>query len=326
MGLPVLAKTHQLTTNQSIASAGTTTDAKFLIRTMKDKFKGAALGAWTVVSSSNAVTANTSDHWNANADIVGAAAGVAHSWIVIKQTGIAANFQVLIDITNVSVNQADFYVSPAVGFTGGTTTNAPTASDSSKLFTGITWWNGVSAGNLVYNSDVSTDGTVSRFFVFNANKVAGYFSFSAPQNPVSGWTAPFAMMLFSANGADCLTYNAVNASAPTNMAIRATPVVGPNPTVGLCTVSSEGVAGGTTNTIGQLELVANDASGDFPLVTCGITSVTVGARGRHGNIFDLWWGSTTPVTGDTYPNDATRQFIHLGNIVTPWDGSVPVLA
>jgi hypothetical protein len=46
----------------------------------------------------------------------------------------------------------------------------------------------------------------------------------------------------------------------------------------------------------------------------------------RGLIADLWYGSVTLNTGDTYPNSTARTFVQLGDLVFPWDGSVVVTA
>ena len=49
-------------------------------------------------------------------------------------------------------------------------------------------------------------------------------------------------------------------------------------------------------------------------------------RGRHGEIADLWYGHITAANGDTYPNDATRQFAQFSDVVETWNGTIPLVS
>jgi hypothetical protein len=65
--------------------------------------------------------------------------------------------------------------------------------------------------------------------------------------------------------------------------------------------------------------------GGFLMSTWGVHSEDGVTRGKLGNVIDMWSGLTTATLGDTYPNDATRQFLALGGsagVTIPWDGSV----
>jgi hypothetical protein len=53
------------------------------------------------------------------------------------------------------------------------------------------------------------------------------------------------------------------------------------------------------------------------LFAIGIASNTSTASGRHGVVYDLWWGINSYANGDTYPGDASRQFVQLGDLIVP---------
>jgi hypothetical protein len=63
----------------------------------------------------------------------------------------------------------------------------------------------------------------------------------------------------------------------------------------------------------------NDFNGEWPITTIGLTSQTAGAVGRHGQLFDIWFGSDF-LHGKTYPNTLEKQFAQFHNIVVPWNG------
>lgn len=75
----------------------------------------------------------------------------------------------------------------------------------------------------------------------------------------------------------------------------------------------------------------NDLTDEWELLSIGLVGEMTGGyqatgpsgRGRFGRLFDLWYGSTRRQTGDTYPNDNTRQFAQFGALVVPWNGTQP---
>jgi hypothetical protein len=98
MALPTAVKTHQYDVNVAYAALGTAAaDYKRLLRGIKNTLIGFASNAWTVVGSSSGIAAGLDavDRWSADSDLVQAAAGNAHSWIVLKQAQISANYQLI---------------------------------------------------------------------------------------------------------------------------------------------------------------------------------------------------------------------------------------
>jgi hypothetical protein len=89
---------------------------------------------WTVVSSSNASTTSNSDLWTSTSALTRAAAGTAHSWIVLQNTTLGV--YMIIDYVGTLNYAADVIVSTDAP-TGGTTLNRPTATNTFS-FTG---WN-----------------------------------------------------------------------------------------------------------------------------------------------------------------------------------------
>lgn len=69
---------------------------------------------------------------------------------------------------------------------------------------------------------------------------------------------------------------------------------------------------------------ANDFTGEWPMFPLGYFGVTSGARGRLGTATDLWLGNDGVGNCSAYPNDTSYQFAQYGNLILPWDGTVPV--
>lgn len=83
---------------------------------------------WTVVSSSNATTTSNSDLWTSPAALTRAAAGVAHSWIVLQNTTLGV--YMILDYVHSTVNYVCDVIVSLDAPTGGTTTARPTASNT----------------------------------------------------------------------------------------------------------------------------------------------------------------------------------------------------
>lgn len=94
-----------------------------------------ALGAWTVVGSSNGTVANTSDNWATSADIVSASGAVAHSWIVIQSPDmgmLGGRIWLIIDCNDGAGTVQDFELimcSDQPDLTTPVTTARPTATN-----------------------------------------------------------------------------------------------------------------------------------------------------------------------------------------------------
>lgn len=80
---------------------------------------------WTVISSSNASTTSNSDLWTSTSALTRAAAGTAHSWIVLRNTTLGV--YMILDYVGTLNYAADVVISTDAP-TGGTTLNRPTAT------------------------------------------------------------------------------------------------------------------------------------------------------------------------------------------------------
>jgi hypothetical protein len=321
VALPTLVKTWNYDVNKLYATTGTaTTDYQQTLRGIKNSLKAFASG-WTVVGSSNSVTAglDATDRWSTNGDLVWAAAGNAHSWIVLKQTGLATNFQLCIDLNNASPSAISMVASPNAGFTGGSTTARPTATDEIAALSQDNW---ITSGFVTFTARVhawqSNDGQCTRVVGHIGGVPTLFWIFDKAQAPVTGWT--YAVVAGASKGADgtngVLRY-ADWWSASSWLGGRT-----PNGTFNAY-LSCEGFNGAA---FGANLVIQNELDSNWPLVPMAIVSTTAGSRGRLGSVFDLWYGSTAIGEGDTYPDDATRQFVQFGHFVFPWNGSVPLMA
>ena len=147
------------------------------IRTVKDALIAFASTPWTMRYSCNSVTAGAAgdgvDRITTNANLVWASAGSAHSWIVLRQTGIATNFELLLSCENAHASGTTLMivVSPAAGFTGGTTTARPTATDEVVLNAAAVAWAASAVTALRWHLQQSTDGQCTRIITCAAGSI-----------------------------------------------------------------------------------------------------------------------------------------------------------
>lgn len=354
MALPTLDKTWQFTrtggastTNKRLISTGVplTDQRQALLQIINDMISF-PLSPWTVVGSANGAGSFGMDgvnRWDGLTKLVFATnTGTAHSWIVLQQSGISTKFQICFDLVNASnLSNADgrymdLYVSGAAGFgtanggTDGTNTTRPTATDENPYGTTgnanfIDGGSNVTAHTqeTIISTMQSSDGQAFRCLIrLPGSRYSVYFNCEKPKNPISGWTNPYFgrwTCIVSSSG-DQPTY--ANFNDTSNMRTRVTALGTPTNT-GLY-VGTEGFSGAMA---GQWIVSRNELLDQWELYPTNLYCTSPsGARGRYGKPFDMWWCSTSLSSGETFPSDGSRQFLVVGDIVIPWDGSIPVLA
>lgn len=312
---PSLTKSYQYNVNQAIVNNGPAlSTSQNMIWAIYQALIGFTLFPWTVVSSNN---------FGSAAALVANSNGSAHSWIVLKQVGVSANFQILITLTgNFTIS---VLMSPSVGFTGGTTLLDPTASDSVPILTGANFG---TAGGLSFTQPYklhvmqSTDGAVTRGFITAASGSSGvsvclgFFSFEQPQNPVTGWTNPCVGTWVASTSADILTGNALNTTASAQGR-------------GVSTMALFWTGEASNNVlVNKVLAVPNDLNQEWPQLPVGLFSTTASNRGRHGSLYDVWWGAYNLPTGTQYVGTVASVasqpygFAQFGTIVVPWNGTL----
>ena len=314
---PSLVKSWQFNVNQLLRATGTPgTNSQNLMFALYTSLTTFGSNPWTVVSS-NAFGSAGALTWATN--------GNAHSWVILKQTGIASNFQVLISLNSASNWNISVWFSPSVGFTGGTSTNDPTLpTDVVQVINSNAW--GVNTSDAQYRLHAleSTDGAVTRVLIcsYGGSTVGGictgFLNLEVPQTPVTGWTTPAHVLWLGSSSlvqqtTQGLLYQAANGfgRAASNFTVFWT---GEN-------------FNGTL--VGAAYSAPNDLNGEWVLHPIGLFSNTVGRKGRHGALFDIWWGtwntSFAAFTNGAPFNGATAySFAQFGAIVIPWNGTVPL--
>lgn len=313
---PTLVKTYQFNVNQLITATGAVlTNSRNMLFAIYTALTTFGSTPWTVVNSSGFGSAGALT-WAAN--------GSTHSWVILKQTGISSNFQILISCSNVNSYQMNVWFSPNSGFTGGNATTDPTApADATQILTNAAW--GVSTGDAQYKLHVlqSTDGAVTRVLICSYSSASvggiccGYLSLELPQNPVTGWTNPVHVMWLGSSSVSHVTTQS-NLYANPGAFARATN----NFTLYWTGENFNGTL------IGASYSAPNDLNGEWVVHPIGLFSNTIGSKGRHGSLFDIWWGTWTSSfvafsNGAPYNGAAPYAFAQFGAFVLPWNGTVP---
>lgn len=319
MSLPALSKTWQYSVNNTVTATGVlSTTCRNAIYSIKNALVSFATLPWAVISSSDgAGTSAASDLWASSANVIGNTAGANHSWIRLRQTGIASNFELLLDCISADLGYGTLVISPSAGFvTGGTATDRPTASDEIILINATNWIVTPASNdqNIITNIMQSTDGQCTRIIACSQNIATTFWMFDKPNSPSTGWTNP-SISYAAATAADNPIISNLSSSTPSYKGYGTTSF-----DIGLTSEAN------VVTPLITLLTSLNDFSSTLPLFPLGIVSVTASHRGRHGSVFDLWYTLSSPaVTGDTMPADSSKTFAIFGDIVVPWNGTTPVI-
>lgn len=328
MPLPTLVKAYNYPArNQIFTPTGTTlTDNRTLLLGKKNLLLALSVPP-QVRGSSDSTTASLlavgaagpgTDRWDGITKLVWNNAGSAHSWIVLRWTSIATNYETLLTCENASANGTSLtvLVSPSAGFTGGSTTARPTATDEFTLRSTASWGHfaNASLNTIKLNCIQSSDGQVTRLFSFSTGVCIGWIGFEKPQNPVTGWNNPSASIwLGSDSGA--------LASQPTYNNLYSTAAYLGRGT-GTMTMFLEAPAAAGAVTLVTVNR-PNDLSTLNPEADVGLFSNTASHGGHHGKLFDIYWGipavaNGTSVTDPSPPN--ARLWDKVGDFWLPSNG------
>jgi len=347
MALPTLDKTWELNfySFRSLQiNSQSHQDNREMMYLLKEALVTGGTTPWTVEYSCDGTTAGVPgdgiDRWNSRADV-----SFGHStedgktttsWIVLKQTGLLANFQLMIRCDNNFADRggkAEIYYSPNNGFTGGTTSDAspPTATDQIVLVVEAADWinNGTSSLMRDYRWHVyrSSDGACTRIFVYDITlgRTDLQIHLERAKNPVAEWTQPVMCSWHAESSVNTPSYGNYNDVAR---------LIAPNPGGGTMdlylTSDGEVAAMGGQNMPYKNEIISGGWQNEvqfYDIYPMGVFSPTVGARGRHGEVFDMWWVPTGLTYGVTFPltPSPTREFMVHTNFLMVHDGSAPVV-
>lgn len=265
-----------------------------------------------VLGSSNGTTAAL-DGFNrfTSAAAIVAAAG-AHSWIVLKWK---SGLQLCLDWNNASAWLVSLTYSVAAGFTGGSTTARPTATDQGTNMTSQNFSWGNVAGPMVIHAAHSEDGNNTRVFVTAQGAVRTVLLVGKAENPPSDWTNPtFVICRGSADVAltPATTYAGTDRTSATHpsgvMPLR-------------MTFSSiyNTAGGGLSYAATYLAYDKNVWSRAYDACEVGLVSLGGGLIAPRGKVADLWRVGDGMATGRVFRSaDGLYAYAAFAGFLIPW--------
>lgn len=325
--LPKLKKSWQITVNNRGASneGGSTDDQKTLFE-LKESLTGFSARPWTVHSSSDSSASGSSDLWLAHTNLVWGTG--SHSWIVLEKPNGGA--QLLLDLNSASSTELSIYWSPGGNFTGGSASTRATATDEITLQTTSNWF----AGESNYNSWIhiwnSADGKHTRVVgTTTSANIPLFWIFDDIENPFANlWTNPEIFCIYSGN-----VSKEIISSSP----VVSNSAKGFDSNAGTFDIVLSGIGNDFQNidsdgygwiTDQKYAEVTNQLqeNGGYPLISVVVASETVGARGVHGVLTDLWWTTSSLESGTqfTHPN-SDEKLIKVGDLVLPSNNNISAI-
>lgn len=328
MTFPVLAKSWQFIPNYAVTATGTPLGTnRTILKQLKDAFTTTAnwvdntnasvspSNLWTTRYSCDSVTAGTAgdgvDRWSSISNLVFANAGSAHSWYVFRNTAIDTNCELLLSCEGLASNAQNItlVLSPSAGFTGGTTTARPTATDEIVVINNTTWGGVVNTdANAKLHIMKSSDGQCWRFFCANGGQINTAIIVGKASALHSSWPHPAVCLGLGTSAAtNILTQGNLNTTASFNGR-------------GVSSMTMFLAGPGANNALLNAAITsANDLSSEWPFLSQQLYSTTASNRGVHGYLCDVWYGSTTTASGSTCPTTGTQhQFVQFGPLIFPW--------
>jgi hypothetical protein len=316
MTLPTLKNVWQQASTTIAAAGSTTNTCKDGLLFLINSLTGFSSNPWTVVGSSNGVTAGMDgvNRWSARADLVWNTVG-ARSWIVLENS-LGHQFCISLSQSSASVSNWTPLMSLSGVFTGSSISADPTATDSWNPTTAPGW-------GIISNADWkcfilhSEDGSKTRiiWYLVGSGQIRLHLFLEKPRVPsdiLPFWEYPFIASYFHNGGGDsALSYLAL---AETNT-IRARDGAS-TITSGLCPVFYTGnLALPLRTTINTFEN-AYDVAGVY-------VAFNSSGTGFFGTLDDIWWASgTMSVFGDVAPSSGTPQFVRIGDVWLPLPSGV----
>ena len=313
-------RTWQYDRNNSVAASGSAlTDHRQVLKDIIDALLAFATAPCTCLGSSDSTTAglDTVNRLDALAKFVWDAPGNAHSWIVLKQTALSSTgqgWQLLISCENADANGKvlTVYHSVSAGFTGGSTTDRPTATDEQAILANVQWLtaSGTSVGPIVWNvqlCSVAGSGAIRIFAFYNDFNIL-YASFERYGNVQGTQSYPVICSWFGGTTASDVALS----SAFMSTGVYARPVSNN------VNARYSALAGNLGNADAAIQTSWSVYSGFWPADEIWISDTTNICR--LGKIVDLYFGSTNAAFA-TYPSDGSFVWGTVGNVIVPTGGT-----
>ena len=270
------------------------------------------------------------DRWLNPNDTTSALSG-NRDWVVV-QTASGCEMLWWMDISN-----ATYYYDYGVvgfscenGFTGGTLSTPPTATDYVEQYGRTERWHPVTdpyAGNDFYISIMmSSDGEHFRLWFNGSDDINWFMGMERAKNAITAGAIPWngsqnIFWYYAANATNVMVFGYFNDQARVRSTIDKDAAAG-GPYYPAYYMTSEMYIGAM---IGQnMGAEPNQLSRESSFAPIGLACTHSLVRGRHGRLADIWWiGSGGSNYGSTFPFDGSKAFIRIGDFLLPWDGASP---
>lgn len=335
MPLPILEKTYQFNVNSWTDPLASTTEDKdrAAMLWLKNTLIGWTLSPWVVNYSCDGVTPGTlgdnDDRWSDTTDLVWASSGTAHSWMVLDAP--VGSCQICINLGSGVTRVAQFIFSSEGLFTGGTVLNRPTADDetvtASEEWLDSSW---VDPYQVVTHMLQSTDGKLCVFIVCRSDQPVGGWIFFEADDPEEGWSAPYGFWRIDAHTSGRWYYAQFleELGVYTGAKVAYTGDAGQLFEFQFCAEGIEAPGGAVSKVpVGEALPGRNKISHEFSMTPALVVSTTTGALGVKGRIPDLYFAGTALDNGALLEDDEHNpefKWAVFGNVVVPWNGTVPV--
>lgn len=270
---------------------------------------------WATRGSSDATTAamDTTDRITDKTKVVANAAG-AHTWWVGRNTD---GLEICCAFNGATPNLMTVAMSVAAGFSGGSTTARPTATDEEVVISAAEWAVGSGAGgNVRMHVHVmhSEDGKNTYAFVLTSGRVVSMWLMGGVSDPEDGWVPKIVYV----DGAGASTVTTLQGYARRFTASR---IIGHSNTLGKIDMRI------TLPGTGNAELAATQQgresnTGNWQNWSMGLVSLTSTKIGWHGRLTDLWLVPAGMPSGWLTPTaDGTARLINFGTLLVPYPKS-----
>jgi hypothetical protein len=339
MAVALIEKSYEWIVNELLDPAmGEQDQNAFVFWNMKEKLTNWTSNPWTVAGSGDASAGamDSVDRWvDYTTDLTWQRFGVPRSWIVLEHPN---GQQILIDCWANADTRRDYIHFAFSGeglFTGGSATACPTAVDGVELLPGgeVTpgslspWFDSAGPRAMYAHFIHATDGSADHMIICYNGVPFFYWAMCDVADRVDNYTLPgVAFGVSNSNVAASRMSYAIHTEqgywgGKSNASGSAAGVF----RFGLTNL----VMGTTGNDLGQLVPGMNSIAQQYALYPVGIMSLTAGLEGRHGRLPDMWMAPSSLSTGDSIeedPANPTYELVVFGNIILPWNGTVPVVA
>jgi hypothetical protein len=271
----------------------------------------------TVARSSNTVSAGAADYWATTSNIVSGSPG---SWIVLAHA-TGAQWLWVLDQGASNAHRGTWYVSYAAGFTGGSTSARPTATDEHSL--GVQHWTANDTADVYFHVWHSSDGKNTRIVSFSAGDSKGFWALEDVDTGLSAgqWALPvFAIANLTATYGLGLTWEDMGVArgrvryriGTTNSADMVfSPRIFSQTDAGNLYLHPTWAKDPLTNRYGMTRLIWMNRSADPTM---------------YGEIPDLWMGcyNLPQKYNNAFPASGTRKLTQIDHFVLPWDTGVAI--